>query len=253
MAASEDELKLSEKWAVFDTAIGHNGFVNKVTITPNNIWCDVSISEVSFNQNSELETPDVGSTEESTSSIHLSQVGSSQIGSSQITPTQVGGIQISIPDNGTVQPSSFQANTKQIGSSQISSGQKSLSQIGSAQVNISQNSPFEVNHTILGNALGLDQLNPSKIALSISIPSQQFFSSDFPSHNLTSDLVSRLKSSATNIWFALLKSETLCDINLQIKNIPTGQLAEAEITKPETRDVKIFTICTALKPNSSIS
>lgn len=204
MAATEDELKLSERWAAYDTAIGHSSLVNKITITPNNVWSDVSISKVSSNQNSELETPDVGSTEESTSSIHLSQVSTRKIGISQMTPTQVGGIQISIPDNGIVQPSAFQGNTKQIGSSQISSSQISLSQIGSTQVNISQNSPFEVNHTILGNALGLDQLNSSEVSFTISIPSQQLFSSDFPSHNLTSNFVSKRRNAQLGrIWVFL--------------------------------------------------
>jgi hypothetical protein len=119
IAATEDELKISEKGTVFDSAIGHSSLINKIPITPNNVWSNVSISEVSFNQNSELETTDVGSTEDSTTSIHLSQIGSSQIGFSQVTPTQVGRIQISIPDNSAFQPSAFQGNTKQIGSSQI--------------------------------------------------------------------------------------------------------------------------------------
>lgn len=72
MAAIGDELKFSEKRPAFDSAIGHSSLVNKISITPNHVWSDVSISEVSFNQNSELKTTDVGSTKESTSSIHLS-------------------------------------------------------------------------------------------------------------------------------------------------------------------------------------
>jgi hypothetical protein len=121
MVATEDELKLSEKGTAFNSTVGHSSIVNEIPITPNNVWSNISISEVSFNQNSELKTTDVWSTEDSTTSIHLSQIGSSQIGFSQVTPRQVSRIQISIPDNSAFQPSIFQGNTKKIGSSQIRS------------------------------------------------------------------------------------------------------------------------------------
>ncbi|MBW4557767.1 MAG: PKD domain-containing protein [Trichormus sp. ATA11-4-KO1] len=78
----------------------------------------------------------------------------------------------------------------------------------------------------------MNQLNPSKIALSISIPSQQLLSSYFPSHELTSNFFSNLKYSVNNIWGDLLTSETpTLNISFQITNLPTGQLAEAQLTQ----------------------
>jgi hypothetical protein len=225
-----DGFPLSEVGSSFNSTIEHNSFINKIHTTTDQVVEGRSrSSEISLNQNGMFKRSKFSSTKDSMTSVHMIQVGSPQVGFSQMAPTQVSGKQISIPYDGTIQPSPFQVSTKQIGSSQISSAQIGLSQIGSAQVDISQNSAFEINRTVEGNTLGLDQLNPSKIALSISIPSQQFFSSNFPDHNLTSNFFSNFQYNATNLWQSLF--DPTFNLTLQITDLPTGQLAEAQITK----------------------
>ena len=56
-------------------------------------------------------------------------------------------------------------------------------------------------------------------------PPEQFFSI----HNLTPEITNVPNNSATKIWSDLLQLETQLDINFQITDLPTGQLAEAII------------------------
>ena len=110
-----------------------------------------------------------------------------------------------------------QSSTTQINTTQIDTKQTSLRQIDTAEVNSTQT-----------NVLQLDtsQVDITEIPFTSSIPSKQFFSS----HNSTPQIIDVLNNSATNIWSDLLQTETQLDIDFQITDLPTGQLAEATIT-----------------------
>ncbi|MEO1378361.1 MAG: DNA/RNA non-specific endonuclease, partial [Cyanobacteria bacterium J06635_10] len=128
MAEPGYESKLSDKRTTYGATIGHNNIVDKISITPDHVWSDVSVSEISINKDGIFKTTNnISATEESAASIHMIEVGSAQVGFRKTTPTQVSGIQISIPHNGVIQLSEFQGNTKQIRSSQISTTQIGLS------------------------------------------------------------------------------------------------------------------------------
>jgi hypothetical protein len=69
---------------------------------------------------------------------------------------------------------------------------------------------------------------PSReIFFSPSVPSEQFFSI----HNSTPQTINKLNFTAQNFWNSYLTPQTPLDIILQIVDLPTGQLAEAQITK----------------------
>jgi hypothetical protein len=135
---------------------------------------------------------------------------------------------LSIPDNRIIQPSFYEGSTKEIGSSQIGSSQISETQIGSTQVNIPQDSTFEVNESSSISSFS-NYYSASKVSLTGSVSFQQLFSGNFPSHNITSNLFSNFKYSATNLWQTLF--DPTFNINLQITDLPTGQLAEAQVTQ----------------------
>ena len=73
------------------------------------------------------------------------------------------------------------------------------------------------------------QIHTTEIPFSSSVPSEQFFSSDF-GHNNSPVLVNNINNTATKIWSDLLQPDTQLDIDFQITDLPTGQLAEATIT-----------------------
>jgi hypothetical protein len=70
------------------------------------------------------------------------------------------------------------------------------------------------------------QLNPSKITLSSIVPSQQFVSTDNPNHNLN-PLALNLYPTASDFWQLV----SPINVSIEITDRPTGQLAEANITR----------------------
>ncbi|MEM8778140.1 MAG: Ig-like domain-containing protein [Cyanobacteria bacterium P01_G01_bin.49] len=171
----------------------------------------------------------------SISEIGISQIGISQIGTSQNTVVQVGTPKVGIFQIRESQSTHHQASTKKISPCQVASTQFNSEQISTSQVNSLQiqdclinpipSTQFDPFHVTIGV-----QIDPSKVTLPSSISSQQFFSSHLSNHDLTSNLVSNINNSATNIWSNLLQSETSLDITFQITDLPTGQLGEATIT-----------------------
>ena len=106
-------------------------------------------------------------------------------------------------------------------SSEIGSTKVDLAEVGSIKVDVSQNSSTEIDPM---------KIDSSEIPFPVSISSEQFFSGHFPTHNSSPEIINRLNNSATNIWSDLLQTSTQLDINFQITDLPSGQLAEATIT-----------------------
>jgi hypothetical protein len=219
-----DGFPLSEVRSALDSTIGHDSIPNYIHGSTDSVVGNGSTSEISTNENVMLTTIQKSSfTENSTYGISLIQVASNQISTNQITPEQINTFQISISDNRTIQPSFYQGSTEEIGSSQISE-----TQISSTQVDIWQDSTFEVNEfSSISSFSNYD--SPSKVSLTGSVFFQQLFSGNFPSHNIVSNFVSNFKYSATDLWQSLFDSTF--NITLQITDLPTGQLAEAQITQ----------------------
>jgi DNA/RNA non-specific endonuclease len=204
---------------------------------------------------SQIATAQVGITQISPSQISSSEISSQQMNISQIAPSQVNATQIS----------STGSTATESGSQKISIGQVNSTKIDSLlwQTNISKlplSTSVELQH--LFKPL-LWQTNINKLPLSSTVPFQQFIngnvgsvkslqvvpissqvenllhSSDFtysplvfdgidgsPIHNNVSNLLTNIYSTAQTLWH----TTTPIDLNFEITNLPTGQLAEGTIT-----------------------
>jgi hypothetical protein len=133
----------------------------------------------------------VSSTEVAVNELSISQIGLRQIGIAQISTPQIG---------------SIQKSPIQIGSAQISSAQISSIQISPIQI-----SPTQIDDT---------QIDLTKISFPSSITLQQFLRS----HNFN------LQNTTIPTWTEFLTGTTPFNLNIEITDLPTGQLAEANIT-----------------------
>ena len=155
--------------------------------------------------------------------IRSSQIGRTKARQPQTTSFQHSAdsdnlVQISFPQTSVAQNSTAQNSTAQISTAQISPMQIGTTEIDSFKVSTSKidstTSAFDV----------ADKFDSGEISFSSSIPAQQLINSHF---NHTDD------SSFTNIYSTaqtLWNIPTQLDINFQITDLPTGQLAEATIT-----------------------
>jgi PKD repeat protein/DNA/RNA endonuclease G (NUC1) len=175
---------------------------------------EIGISESSTSQNG-------------TNTDSFGQIGLAKIGSVALNANQNSFNQIDIPQNGV----------HQVGFSQVSPTQVSPTEIGSTQTGISQVSPTQISADQLSipqfdssqsslNQISSTEIGASKISFASSISNEQLLSS----HNSTPQIINELNNSATKIWSDLLKSETPLNIEFQITDLPSGQLAEASIT-----------------------
>lgn len=239
MTATDEELfssriTTSSPLGTFNNiSIGHSGAPNQIHTSTDQTAFSMSAFEISISKNSAVQTPNVGSAKTTTRGINPVQVASSQISVGEASCINGSSTQTGIPNDCFIQNTISQKNSSHVGSSQIGSHQVNLIKIGSSQVDISQNHTVKIDNasSIFGGADIFNQLNPSKVTLPSLVSSQQFISSDFPSHNFTSNLIFSLNQIATNIWCNLLKPETSFDIDFQIQDLSQGQLAETQITK----------------------
>jgi PKD repeat protein len=167
-------------------------------------------------------TPEISFIEPRVFHAHLSQdpilkvssfhTRSSNTSTLQDSLTQISPTQIDIFDD-----SVSQSRTTQISTTQVDTKQTSFRQIDSTEINSTQTDILQ---------LDTSQIGTSKISFASSILSEQFFSI----HNSTPQIIDELNNSATKIWSNLLKSPTSLDVDFQITDLPSGQLAEATIT-----------------------
>jgi DNA/RNA endonuclease G (NUC1) len=154
-----------------------------------------------------------------------SQINSLHISSSKISTFTFGSIDGGIPQISISEISSIQNRVEKTSSEQSSSGQ-----IGETHVNHFQVSATEINSSQVGiTQIGLklpilstsSQINPTKISLTSSVTLQQFLSS----HNFN------LQNTTIPTWTEFLTRTTPFNLNIEILDLPTGQLAEANITR----------------------
>jgi hypothetical protein len=145
------------------------------------------------------------------------EVGSFHRGSSNLSTIQIGSTQISLAQIDIFNDSIGHLRSTQINPTQIDTKQTSLRQIDSTEINSTQTDILQLNSP---------QISTTKIPFASGISSEQLFSI----HNSTPEIINALNNSATKIWSDLLKPKTFFDLNFQIKDLPTGQLAESTIT-----------------------
>jgi large repetitive protein len=106
--------------------------------------------------------------------------------------------------------------TSSVVSTEIGTSKIDLTKIGSIQVDPSQHSIAEIDSVKIGS---------SKVTLPSSIAIQQLLSSHLQTHDVT-PILSNIYNTAQTLWY----TNTPIDLNFDIPNLPTGQLAEGTIT-----------------------
>lgn len=206
----------------------HEIGVGQVHVSEN--FLQVSPSEVGIAQ---VSTFQAGLPQASTSQIRIPQVSTTQVSLSQFSPYEAGIAQINtskgVTEKDRAQVGMTQVGTSQFSISQVSTPQAGITQIGTTQVGTTQVSPSQVGMTqVSPTQIGKNQTNPGKISFTSGVAPQQFFGSDL--HNSYSQSVYDINTSVIALWNSLLKPQAPLDINLVVKDLPTGQLAEAQIT-----------------------
>lgn len=171
--------------------------------------CSIEVSPIEFN-----------SSQDSITKISIGEVSSYAISTSQISPSQ-----ISITEIGFTQ-----VNTKQFNANQVS-----MTKVGTAQIDTDKFRPTQVNFTQIDfTQRHLPKSNSSKISVSGSVSFEQllaFNNFSFDIQNYTPQFIDNINSTALTFWNLFLQPSILFNINLQITDLPPGQLAEAVITQ----------------------
>jgi hypothetical protein len=173
----------------------------------------------------------------------VSEVNPRKISIVENRSSQVGIPQIGISQNGIIQPRPIQTGSEQIGISQIGSSQIGIDQTSSTQTNPSQIISFKPVDSLasIDSFRNWNQLNPIKITFPSLVTFQQFIGSNSPNHDDASNYLSQLQSTLPTYW----NIPADLNLNFEISNLPTGQLAEATITgydqlgRPNTATITI--------------
>jgi large repetitive protein len=175
----------------------------------------------------QVSTRQVGVADISTEQLSSYQFSCSQVGFSQIGPSQIGSFQNSLRQDSTSEVGFTQVgstqirrsdlSTAQVGTFQVSSAQITMRQIGSNQVSFSQVDLGKPN----SKQVNFPQLGTTEVSFPSSIALQQFLSG----HNLNVQNTTGLN------WIESLWGQDLLDLSIEFKALPSGQLAETQISQ----------------------
>ncbi|MGL6341207.1 MAG: hypothetical protein ACRC80_18960, partial [Waterburya sp.] len=141
--------------------------------------------------------------------------------------TSFGSSEINVNKSAANSFGAFEINFPQISSSKVRTTEGTTAQVSSKEVSISKIAVHDLSvvgkvgvtevdsleNTTVQNASSenyFTQIQPAKITFSSSVPSQQFFFSNFR-HNNSFVLINDINNTATNIWSDLLKSQILLE------------------------------------------
>jgi hypothetical protein len=158
------------------------------------------------------------------------KIGVAEVGLHYTRTGQVGIPQTSVGQI-NVAPTSFdQASPTEVSFSQVNIGQFAVHHEGTTEVSVTQVAPqnsdavqgssHQINTTQVNILQNSTQTNTSKISFPSSVTLQQFLSS----HNFS------LQNTTIPTWTEFLTGTTPFNLNIEITDLPTGQLAEANIT-----------------------
>jgi hypothetical protein len=185
----------------FNSSIWHDGLVG---ISPQVITVSNSPFDNTFK---------IGSNQGSLNNSTFFEISSSEIGAVQRGQVKISPFQIGSFENSTIQNRTIEFALSQNSTFQIYIPEVDLHQVSSTQIDPSQ---------ISTNQLLIDgfNFNPTEISLPSSITLQQFLSS----HNFS------LQNTTVPSWLEFLQGTSPFNLNIEIADLPTGQLAEATIT-----------------------
>jgi hypothetical protein len=205
----------------------------------------VSTTQVGITQ---ISTPEIGMAQVSATQINPIQIGFAQVSSNQVAFPQINFITGNFLKSSTLQISASKGNspeltTTQIGFSQIGVSQARViqtdsTQVDSREISTVQSNTFQVSSTQVNSAqansiqvniskVNSSETNTGKLLFSSSIAVEQFFSS----HNTSPTPIYNINNTSLPLWNSYLQPTTPLDLNLVIKDLPTGQLAEAQVTQ----------------------
>ena len=182
---------------------------------------DDRFSQVGLNQSSifHISSPKISSSQISSTETGVFEFSPFQVGSSQISNSQVGKIQVGFFKNGTGEVSTNKTSFSQrylskISPSQISSIQKGIhsgtAEVSTTQINFIQIQAFEIKSP--------------KISSPILVLFNQFLSV----HPSTPELTNTYNSNPLTLWNSFTNP---LNLTLEVTDLPTGQLAEAQVTE----------------------
>ena len=215
--------------AIPNTAVWHNSITENSLLQICSLqhgFSQVSVSQTRTPQinSSQVGFGQVSSTELSVVKFRSPQISFGQVSTFEISPAQYTFPEISTSQIGAGQIGTVQSSVTQVSSPQNSTLQKELFQPSATQVSTSQIESVQVS----------SQFKSGEVSFPSSIPSFDFVSID-PDHNWFTQSVYTINNSAIAFWDFLLKPQTAFDINLLVKDLPTEQLAEAQITKYDSQ------------------
>jgi DNA/RNA endonuclease G (NUC1) len=227
-----------------NTTVWHNG-IQQNSIIPNSfsqLLPDIGSSEVGTSQigiitkesiQSSIAQVNVGEVSSRKISIFdssISQIGTSQIGRAKGSPSQIATTEIGIGESGTIQTAISQGSTTQV----------SINQDNSLHINFIKPSVDQIDTSKVPIKLDIIYPISTEVALPSRVSFTQFSSFDLKNHDLT-PLLNNIYSTAQSIWH----TTTPINLNFEVTNLPTGQLAEATITgydqlgRPNTATISI--------------
>jgi hypothetical protein len=261
---AQSEIEDTLPFTVFvdnNTVVQNNRNYSPIKINTTNIF---SLGEIDVIGTEERSSSNISSEQVSTSHISQTELGTTQTSLSQVRIAQISVGKVAASQIGTNQASITQVGIGQVGFSQFSTSQNGFTQIGIEQnhhleVGFSKIGSTKINTTqinsevgipILGNIIntgikiGIEtrDVNPAEIQVTkVSLPSSISSSQFFSSHPNTPNLLTNIYSTAQSLWH----TTTPINLNFEITNLPTGQLAEATITgydqlgRPNTATISI--------------
>ncbi len=209
-----------------DTAIEGSGL--NIISTNTTVGHDSFINEAFFKGSKKFPSP---------SKIGIGEVAFREIGFTNSSVSEDGSSKIDLLNKATLTESSIgKISPWHITSAKTTFIHTDIDEFTKAQVTVEKPTQIEVGVGEVGllvNSFFNDFANPvntpfpaSKVFFSPSVLSNQFFSI----HDSTPQIINDLNTIATNIWSDLLNPETPLNITFQVTDLPTGQLAEAQIT-----------------------
>jgi len=198
-----------------DTAVWHNSFIKDSFFTER---------RTKFSSPSQIGITEVGISEIDFAKSSVPKYGSSQINLTKVTLTENSIGKVS-PFQTTSAPETTFIHTRpnEFSETQVSLVESASQEVGIAEVSFS----VDTTSNYFVNPVSIPKATSSEIFFSPSVLSNQFFSI----HNSTPQTINNINSIAQNFWNSYLNPQTPLNINLLLTDLPTGQLAEAQITK----------------------
>ncbi|MEA5554599.1 hypothetical protein VB713_27090 [Anabaena cylindrica UHCC 0172] len=221
-----------------NTSIRHDGITENslINFVETFNFPQIGIAKVSPTEKGVIHesTPENSIAEISAIKNTLVHFGSAQVGVDKGSIVEVGLTtsslaQISTVKDGFIQLSSFHIGSPEISPTEIGIVQVSSFQKGSFQVDPTQVSPTQINRSHEQTSSAAIN-TPSKVSFSRFIPIQHFFNI----HNSNPATTNTYKDNLQNLWNTLFDPTNPFNLNLQITDLPVGQLAEAQITTYDT-------------------